>query len=490
MNNTDRLTRRQFVGATLAAGLLSYFPAPAHIAYGANDKIRLGAIGCGGRANELISNFAKFEEVDVVALCDPDSAKVGATAKKFDNKVKTFADCRELLDDDNIDAVVVATCDHWHCLAAIWAMQAGKDVYVEKPLAHNVFEGIQTVKAARKYKRVCQVGMQQRSDKMQEEIKKFLHDEKQLGEIHMARVNHYMPRNPIGLRETPLTYPETVDKNLWLGPADDLPIYRNNLHYDWHWSWNTGTGEMGNWGVHVLDDCRNNVLLDKTEFPKRILGGGIRAGEKDDGETPNIHFVYFDTGAIPVVLGLSTLAMKGSRSAGPHPGPGSGYIAYCEGGRLEGQRGSAKAFDVDGKLIKQFKGNSGQIEHQRNFIDAVKSRDYESLNAEVAIGKATSEWCNLANIAFKCGTSMSQDRAAVVAKAAEGAEKIWGEALDSAQQTLATHGISMIDSDVVVSEMLTFDANSCQFTGTDADKANSFLKRHYRNEEFSVPVEV
>ena len=141
-------------------------------------------------------------------------------------------------------------------------------------------------------------------------------------------------------------------------------------------------------------------------------------------------------------------------------------------------------------MIKQFKGNSGQIEHQRNFIDAVKSRDYESLNAEVAIGKATSEWCNLANIAFKCGTSMSQDRAAVVAKAAEGAEKIWGEALDSAQQTLATHGISMIDSDVVVSEMLTFDANSCQFTGTDADKANSFLKRHYRNEEFSVPVEV
>ena len=361
------LNRRQFIGASLTVGAASLFPAPAQIARGANENVRIGAIGGGIRGNEHIAAFRKMDDVAVVAVCDPDSSRVDSTVKKHElSNVKTFSDCRQLIDDKDIDAVVITTCDHWHCLAAIWAMQAGKDVYVEKPLAHNVYEGIQACNAARKYKRICQVGMQQRSDKMQVEIKRFLHEEKQLGAIKAARVNHYMPRNPIGLRDTPLDFPTTVDKNLWLGPALDMPMYRNTLQYDWHWSFNTGTGEMGNWGVHVLDDCRNNVLLDAMEFPKRIIGGGIRGGEKDDGETPNIHFVYFDTGAIPVVLGLSTLAMKDQKSAGPHPGPGSGYIAYCEGGRLEGQRGSAKAFDEDGNQYVDFLAGCGALNYGHN----------------------------------------------------------------------------------------------------------------------------
>ena len=244
---------------------------------------------------------------------------------------------------------------------------------------------------------------------------------------------------------------------------------------------------MGNWGVHVLDDCRNNVLLDAMEFPKRIIGGGIRAGEKDGGETPNIHFVYFDSGTIPVVLALSTLAMKDSKSAGPHPGPGSGYIAYCEGGRLEGQRGSAKAFDSEGKLIQQWKGDSGQWDHQRDFIEAVKSQDNSILKGEIAVGKATSEWCNLANIAFRCGRPITEERAATIAKAATGAETIWGEALESAQTTLQSHGISMLNSEVVCSDILSFDADTRQFVGVDSEKANSYLKRTYRNSEFTVP---
>jgi hypothetical protein len=482
-----RLNRREFIGVGLAAGVTSFFPAPAQIVRGANERIRLASISCGGRANELLPGFKSFPEVDIVGLCDPDSARLGMTKEKYDTVQKTSADCRDLIDDKDIDAVVISTCDHWHCLAAIWAMQAGKDVFVEKPLAHNIWEGVQVVNAARKYNRVCQVGMQQRSDKMQAEIKKFLHQDKALGNIQMARVNHYSPRNPIGKTANPLPLPETVDKNMWLGPAEDVDVYRNTWHYDWHWMWNTGTGEMGNWGVHVLDDCRNNVLLDTVEFPKRILGGGIRAAYNDDGETPNIHFVFFDTGSIPIVLGMSTLAMKDSRSAGDHPGPGSGYIAYCEGGRLEGQRGSARAFDADGALMKEFKGNSGQREHQRNFVDAILAQDPTILNAEAAVGKATSEWCNMANIAFRCGRPMSIERAATVAKAAEGAERIWGEVLASAQKTLQTHDVSMIESQVLVSNMMDFDGNACQFVGADAELANSFIKRKYRNEEFTVP---
>ncbi len=483
----NRLNRREFLGVGLGVGVASFFPAPAQIVRGANERIRLGSISCGGRANELLPGFNSMPEVDVVALCDPDSARLGSTKEKYDTVQKTSVDCRDLIDDKDIDAVIVATCDHWHCLAATWAMQSGKDVYVEKPLAHNIWEGIQVVNAARKYKRVCQVGMQQRSDKMQTEIKKFLHEDKVIGEIKMARVNHYSPRNPIGKSSTPLALPNTLDKNMWLGPAEDLDIYRNTWHYDWHWMWNTGTGEMGNWGVHVLDDCRNNVLLDCVEFPKRILAGGVRAAYNDDGETPNIHFVYFDSGSIPVVLGLSTLAMKDSRSAGDHPGPGSGYVAYCEGGRLEGQRGRAAAFDPDGKKIWEVKGTSGHSEHQRNFVDAVLAQDPTMLNAEVAIGKATSEWCNMANIAFRCGKPLSVERAATVAKAAEGAEQIWGEILESAQKTLHSNDVAMFDSEVVVSEMMEFDSEKRQFVGSDAELANSFIKRKYRNDEFTMP---
>lgn len=482
-----RLNRRQFLGASLVAGAVSFFPAPAMIVRGANERVRLGSISCGGRANELLGGFNSFEDVDIVALCDPDSARLGLTKDKFVSTPKVFSDCRELLDDNEIDAVIVATCDHWHCLAAAWAMESGKDVYVEKPLAHNIYEGIQVVNAARKFKRVCQVGMQQRSDKMQAEIKKFLHTEKAIGDIKMARVNHYSPRNPIGKNAKALKLPATVDKNLWLGPAEDVDIYRNSLHYDWHWVWNTGTGEMGNWGVHVLDDCRNNVLLDCVEFPKRILAGGVRAVYNDDGETPNIHFVYFDSGSIPVVLGLSTLAMKDQKSAGEHPGPNSGYIAYCEGGRLEGQRGSAKAFDTEGKLIKEFKGNSGQREHQRNFIDAILMQDSSILNAEVAVGKATSEWCNMANIAFRCGKTLTIERATSITAAAKNAETIFGDVLESAQKTLKTHGVAMIDSEVRISDMMSFDADKRQFVGEGAEEANILLKRKYRNAEFTMP---
>ncbi|MBQ9799545.1 MAG: Gfo/Idh/MocA family oxidoreductase [Thermoguttaceae bacterium] len=479
------LNRRQFIGLGVAAGVASCFPAPAQIVRGANERIRLGSISCGGRANELLGGFAPMPEIDIVALCDPDSSRVESTKKRFE-KAKTFSDPRALLDDKDIDAVIVATCDHWHCLGAIWAMEAGKDVYVEKPLAHSIWEGRQTVAAARKYKRVCQVGMQQRSDKMQAEIKKFLHEEKALGKILAARVNHYSPRNPIGKRATPMEFPKNVDKNLWLGPAADLPIYRDKLQYDWHWDWNTGTGEMGNWGVHVLDDCRNNVLLDSLAFPKRVFAGGSRSGYNDAGETPNIHFVYFDAGEIPVVLGLSTLAMKGSKSAGDRQGPGSGYVAFCEGGTLEGQRGSAKALDKDGKVIKTFKGDSGQRDHQRNFVQAVLAQDPTMLNAEVEIGKATSEWCNLANIAFRCGKTMTQDDVARVAEAGASAGKPWQDILASAEKTLRSNGISMVDSEIRVSPTMTFDGDKCQFVGEMAEMGNSFLKREYRA-PFVVP---
>ncbi len=478
----NRSNRRQFLAGGLAAGATYATLSRSTLARDANSEINLGFISCGGQANGLMGVFDGIDGVHIAGLCDPDKNRLNRASQRFP-KAKTWTDLRDLIADKNIDAVVIATCNHWHCLAAIWAMEAGKDVYVEKPLSHSQWEGRQTVAAARKCDRICQVGTQQRSDPMQAEIKKFLHEEKALGAIQSARVNRYGVRGPIGKRDTPLPIDSNTKYDLWLGPAQDEPIYRDKLQYDWHWDWNTGSGEMGNWGVHVLDDLRNNVFLDKVTLPRRIFGGGGRVVWNDAGNTPNVHFVYFDTGSIPVVIGLSNLtAGAGAEQGGsaPHPGPGSGYIAYCEGGHFEGQRGRAKAFDVDGKLIREFHGNSGNGHHQRNFIAAVRSHDVSLLNTDVEVGHYTAGWCNLANIAFRTGQTFTHDDAKQID------ETIWTGLLEEMQAHLTAHNIDIASADLKLSPMLQVDVAAEKFVGAHADVANRFLKRKYR-EGFVVP---
>lgn len=478
----NRILRRGFLKSTAAVGAVASVSSTGFSM--ANEEIRLGFIGCGSRAGEHMKTFRNIKGTKMVAFCDPDSKKVLAAQETYSPSAKGFADLRKLIDDKEIDAVVISACNHWHCLASIWAMQAGKDVYVEKPLSHSQWEGRQTVLAARKYNRICQVGTQQRSDPMQAEIKKFLHEEKALGSILSARVNRYGVRAAIGKRSTPLPIDTKVDYNLWLGPAQDRPIYRDKLHYDWHWDWNTGSGEMGNWGVHVLDDLRNNVFLDKVSLPKRIFGGGGRIAWNDAGETPNVHFVYFDTGSVPVVIGLSNLPAKSGGEKPPAvPGPESGYIAFCEGGRYEGQRGRGAAYDMDGKLIKKFSGNSGGDLHQENFLEAVRSRNTSILKSDVQVGHDTTGWCNLANIAFRTGKAYRT----------EDAESLnvpeWKQMLGEMGQHLSNHGLNMDEAGLRLGPMLTIDAKTEQFVGNDSEQANKLLRREYRA-PFVVPENV
>ena len=204
-----RLNRREFVGAALSVGAATTLPGRSLFAANANEEINLGFVSCGSRAGQLMRPFSAIPGVNIAGLCDPDEDRVAAAKRRYP-KAKTFTDLRDLIEDKSIDAVVIATCNHWHCLAAIWAMQAGKDVYVEKPLSHSQWEGRQTVAAARKYGRICQLGTQQRSDPMQAEIKKFLHEEKALGEILTARVNRFGVRGPIGKRKSLLTDRKSV----------------------------------------------------------------------------------------------------------------------------------------------------------------------------------------------------------------------------------------------------------------------------------------
>ncbi|HEY3395635.1 MAG TPA: Gfo/Idh/MocA family oxidoreductase, partial [Lacipirellulaceae bacterium] len=372
----SRIHRRTFLQQSAAIGAaLAISPVRAQ---SVNEKLNIGFIGLGGRGGELLKQFGKLSDVRIAALCDPDQKLLDEAGQKHSDATK-YADLRKLLEDRDVDAVAIATCNHWHALAAIWACQADKDVYVEKPLAHNHWEGQQVVRAARRHNRIVQVGTQQRSDPLQDELKNFLHGEKKLGEIECAVVCRLGVREPIGKRTEPLPPPASLDYNLWLGPAADEPIYRDKWHYDWHWDWNTGNGEMGNWGVHVIDDLVNVVLRDRVPFPKRLLAAGGRVAWNDAGESPNVCFAYYDTGSIPVLFGLTNLPNeKGSKEDVKYLGVGSGYVVHCEGGYYAGGRGGGAAYDHNGSVIRRFKGDSG-AGHARNFVDAVASRDRKRL---------------------------------------------------------------------------------------------------------------
>ncbi|MDX9752775.1 MAG: Gfo/Idh/MocA family oxidoreductase [bacterium] len=480
----DFLRRTALAGAALA--LPSSFLLKSSAAAEANDAVQLGIVGFGGRGGELARSFTA-NQAKIVAIADPDAARSGKAEAM--PGVKAYEDLRQLVEDPNVDAVVIATCNHWHCLAAILAMQAGKDVYVEKPLAHSQWEGRQVVNAARKYNKIVQLGTQQRSDPLQAAAKAFLHEEKALGKILYVQTNRLGVRGSIGKRETPLPIPESVNYNLWLGPAEEKPIFRDQLQYDWHWDYNTGNGEMGNWGVHVLDDVRNVVYRDSVTLPHRILSVGGRMVWNDAGETPNVHFVCFDTGDIPTVIALSNLPQSPDKKgdwkmpAGrPVAGPGSGYVVVCEGGYYLGQRGSGKAVDLEGKEIRSFRGGDMMKLHTANFLEAVKSRDHSSLNAEIAVGHDTTGWCNLANIASRVGGEYSREKAQSILPNLEG----WGKLLENMEAQLQEFGIAKDSAAIQMSPILSHDPQTERFIGEHADKANQYLKRIYRA-PFAVP---
>lgn len=468
-----RSTRRHFLQTTAAAWLASSHAVS--MASAANEEIRIGFIGCGGRGGELMGAFEKVPGVRIVGLCDPDASRLDKAQRRFP-EAKTEQDIQRLLDRTSLDAVVIATCNHWHCLAAIWAMQAGKDVYVEKPLSHSQWEGEQTVVAATKYQRICQVGTQQRSDPMQAELKAWLHQDKALGPIRHVRVNRYGVRGSIGKRSEPLKLPAEIDYERWLGPAQEVPLFRNNVHYDWHWDWNTGSGEMGNWGIHVLDDVRNVAFQDSVRVPKRILAGGGRLVWDDAGQTPNVHCLVMETGSYPVVMGLSNLPAAPDQNHSPDvPGPSSGYVVVCEGGRLEGQRGSARAYDASGKVMREFRGDGGSG-HAANFIAAVRTRDRSQLNADVQIGHDSTSWCNYANIAYRCGEHALVPRTMDMADSIPG----WRSLIIEMHDHLSKHKISIDEPSLQMSAWLDLDPKTGRFIGDSADRANALWKREYR----------
>ena len=440
-----------------------------------SETINAAVIGLGSRGMLLAKEAAAVPGVKITWLIDPDTSHA-KNGLKIAPDAKIAQDMRKALDDKDVDVVIIATCNHWHCLAAIWACEAGKDVYVEKPLGHSIVEQRRLIEVSEHYKRIVQVGTQQRSDHIQEEIREYLHGEKALGEIQYIRANRYGLREPVPMAQGKCKIPSSVDYDLWCGPAEKRELTRKNLHYDWHWDWNTGNGEMGNWGVHILDDVRNVGLADKVGLPKRLLVGGGRMIWKDGGETPNVHFAYYDTGSIPVLFDLTNLPIKpGSKAAPGYTGTRSGYTVHCEGGRYSGGRGGGAAYDNDNKRIRKFSGSGGRG-HMANFIDAVRQQKRSLLKADVLQGHYSSAWCELANVGYKAGGAYSKDAAIEVNRS----KSSWEELVDQANERLVAHGISLDDPKIKLSPVLELDQESERFTGTMGDSANQHLVCNYR----------
>ena len=398
------VNRRQFLGssakkAAVAAGMVGLAGATAVAASSAkataSERVRIATIGVRNQGKTLTSHLATLPDVEIAALCDVDeSLRPTAMSTLSDGRTapRWESDFRRVLDDPSIDAVVIATPDHWHAAMTILACQAGKDVYVEKPVSHNVREGPQMVAAARRFGRVVQSGLQQRSGSHFQSAVDFVRSGK-LGAVHLAKAWTVHRRKPIG-RKRDSTPPDGVDYDLWLGPAPARAFNANRFHYNWHWFWDYGTGELGNWGTHMLDVARWGLGVG---LPTRVSATGGRFHFDDDQETPDTLVVQYAYPRATIVWEhrlWSTHGVEGRSAAAAF---------YGELGTLVVDRGGWKVYDFAETIASD--SSEQPIAHLRNFIDCVKNRSRPA--ADIETGHISSALCHLGNIAYRVGREVT-----------------------------------------------------------------------------------
>ena len=400
MNTT--VTRRGFLRrAGLTGALAAALPGSMNV-LGAERKVRLAMMGVHGRGAALTRGFSRLDGVEIAYICDVDH-RVLAPAAQIVTQAgqpapRLVKDFRRALDDPAVDALVVATPNHWHAPATILACHAGKHVYVEKPAAHNPAEGEWMVAAARKHRRVVQLGTQRRSlAKIIEAMTKLREGE--LGKVTYAKAWYNATRGSIGHgRQAPV--PAWLDWELWQGPAPARPYRDNVVHYNWHWFWHWGNGELGNNGVHALDICRWGLGV---EFPRAVTSGGGRYAFDDDQQTPDTNLVTFD-------FGHCLISWEG-QSCRKHgfEGMGFGVAFYGEQGTMIITSSGYRLLDRADKPIGEFNAPFSDRPHQQNFVDAI--RGDASLNAEISVGYRSTLLCLLGNIAWRMGRTLHCDPA-------------------------------------------------------------------------------
>lgn len=481
------LSRREMLKAAAgSAAMAGLGTSTARAAAGqASDIIRLAVVGLGGRGKAHIRGFRKAEGVEVVALCDADTDRLGSQSDRLDKatdaRVGRYTDYRLLLERGDIDAVSIATPNHQHAVQTILALQAGKHVYTEKPVCHNVWEGRQIVEAMRKHDRVVAGGFQNRSDVALREGMSRVHRE-QHGPIKRVHGFCYRQRASIGKQATPLAPPSSVDYDLWLGPAADQAIMRPRFHYDWHWDFNTGNGDMGNQGPHELDMIR--WALGDPDHPSRVRSFGGRFGWDDAGNTFNMQCAAFDFGSgVPVTFEVRNLHQKEQASVGAKPAcPGVGILVECEGGTLMGKRGEAHFTDKTGAVAWSMKGDSGST-HYQNFVDAVRSNQPETLRSTLESAFRSSCVSHLANISVLTGGAASEE----AIQQEVGSDPAMTDCLRRYSEQLDLWQVDREQSPWSLGPALTFDAAAERFTaGENHAAANRLLRREDR-EGHEVP---
>jgi predicted dehydrogenase len=370
-----------------------------------------------------------------------------------------------MLEDKSIDFISIAAPNHWHVLASIWGIQAGKDVYVEKPLGHNVWEQRKLVEAARKHEKIVQMGNYTRSLGSHRSAIDYLRSGK-LGKVKLARGLCYNKRGSIG-KKPDGSPPPGVDYNLWLGAAPERPFNPNRFHYNWHWNFDFGGGEIANNGIYYLDVARWGI--GKNEHPKKAVSIGGRLGYEDDGNTPNTQIGILDYGDVQIVIEI-----RGLETA-PYKDVTMGNVFHCEKGTLaSGIRGTA-AFSPEGELLEKFTGTG---DHFRNFVDAVKSRKREMLTSEVLEGHLSTTLCHLPNISHRLGEPKPLGEVA-----APGGDA-GAEAVERMRAHLKDNGLDPAKTLVHAGPLLEFDGAAEKFAGNPA--ADALLRREYRK-PFVVP---
>jgi predicted dehydrogenase len=366
----------------------------------AGDPVRIAIIGVGSRGTDLLREFSKVPQVAIGTVVDPDGNRAekaaGWVLQNTGTRATVESDMRRVFEDKSIDAVVIATTNHWHALTAIWAMQAGKDVYVEKPVSHNFFEGQKLVEAARKYKRIVQGGTQRRSMGRIRKAIQSLHDGV-IGDVYLARWFFPGKRDSIGFKpvEQP---PSWLNWDLWLGPAPQQPYHANLVHYNWHWFWDFGNGELGNNGIHLVDVARWGM---KKELPVKISCWGGRFGYKDQAQTPNtqnVRWEYSDGSAlVGEICGLYTSEPLSWDFYGT-----KGHMHMFSDGKYQIVLGRNKTPEpAEDPLPEQ--------NHYENFAQAVRARDPKLLNAEIRETHLSTALCHFGNIAYRVGHELRFD---------------------------------------------------------------------------------
>ena len=403
MNKT--ISRRTFSKATAAATLglaaTGAIAAPAVQPRGANDRVRLGFIGVANRGGQLMSAFLTHDDIEIVALCDVHQPTLLKANQRIDGKADTYEDFRQMIQRNDLDAIVIATPDHWHAIQAIDACDSGKDVYVEKPMSITIHEGRRMVEAARRNKRVVQVGTHRRSSTLYAKLVELVQSNG-IGKVTVSRAYRLSNMYPSGIgRAKPASVPKDLNWDLWLGPRPERPYQENITPYKFRW-WQLYSSQMGNWGVHYLDAIR---WVTGELAPSAVCAMGGRFAVDDDRTVPDTMEVVFE-------FASGRLAVFGQYEACGNPTFPSGEVEF------RGTQGTAyiggKSFEVVPERGGQFQDQSPRMEpmtvedvggnsgltalHARNFLDCIRSR--EKPNADVEIGHRSTSCSLMANISL------------------------------------------------------------------------------------------